>query len=85
MTISNAAPTGNASLAAKASERFRTTAVRSMPRKAAGVLHVALAETKTPEAARRLLARHRIPADIRQAAEQLLAELLANPDGGDPV
>lgn len=76
-------PPATPSLADRAREAQRLAPVGSTRRKAAGMAAVALENTRTPAAARRVLHRHRLPPEIRLAALQLLDELTTGPEGGE--
>ncbi|MFI5793818.1 hypothetical protein [Streptomyces sp. NPDC051677] len=74
-----AAPT----LADRARELQALAAVGSNRRRAAGVVAVLLDSSRTTAGARRLLARHRVPAELKAAVLQVLAEL-DHSEGDDP-
>ncbi|MBT2420575.1 hypothetical protein J7F01_40335 [Streptomyces sp. ISL-22] len=73
MTAARPSPTD--AYAAMAREAQRLAPVGSNRRKSAGVLAVLLDGAPSIDGARRRLARHRLPAEIRQGAAELLAEL----------
>lgn len=74
-------PPAPPSLADQARELQRLAPVGSIRRKAAGLAAVALENTRTSAAARRVLQRHTLPPEIRLAALALIDELTADPEG----
>ncbi|MEV5449961.1 hypothetical protein [Streptomyces sp. NPDC052535] len=72
-------------LAERALEAQRLAAVGGIRRKAAGLVVALLDRGHTTAGACQVLARRRLPPEIRTAALQLLDELTAPPEGDSPA